>query len=83
MNSVNSHEAIVDARTFAITRELRTQRTRSNYRGVKKYENAYSGLIYCGECGSPMFSMSRADLRPAKKRTLITMRAYFSPSCRQ
>lgn len=61
----NNHEAIVDARTFAITRELRTQRTRSNYRGVKKYENAYSGLLYCGSCGSPMFSMSRADLRPA------------------
>lgn len=61
----NNHEAIVDGRTFAITRELRTQRTRSNYRGVKKYENAYSGLLYCGSCGSPMFSMSRADLRPA------------------
>lgn len=61
----NHHEAIVDARTFAITRELRTQRTRSNYRGIKKYENAYSGLLYCGSCGSPMFSLSRPDLRPA------------------
>lgn len=59
------HQAILDYRTFAVTRALRQQRTRANYRGVKKYDNAYSGFLVCGDCGAPMFAMSRADLRPA------------------
>ena len=40
-------------------------RTKSNYRGVKKYDTAYSGFLFCGDCGGPMFSMSRPDLAPA------------------
>ena len=60
-----NHESIVDDRTFALTRELRRQRTRSNYRGIRKNDNVYSGFLFCGDCGSPMFAMSRSDLRPA------------------
>ena len=59
------HQAIIDYRTFATTRALREKRTRSNYRGIKKYDNAYSGFLICGDCGAPMFSMSRPDLAPA------------------
>ncbi|MBQ3077712.1 MAG: recombinase family protein [Clostridia bacterium] len=59
------HEAIVDDRTFATARALRRSRTTSHYRGVKKYDNVYSGLLTCGDCGSPMFAMSRADLKDA------------------
>ena len=44
--------------------QLKT-RTKNNYRGTKKYDNDYSGFLFCGECGSPMFSMSRPDLAPA------------------
>ncbi len=61
----NHHQAIIDYRTFANTRALRAKRTRSNYRGVKKNDNAYSGYLLCGDCGSPMFAMSRSNLRPA------------------
>lgn len=61
----NHHQAIIDYRTFATTRALREKRTRSNYRGIKKYDNAYSGFLVCGDCGAPMFSMSRPDLAPA------------------
>ncbi len=61
----NYHEPIVDYKTFALTKELMAKRTASNYRGVKKYANDYSGLLRCGDCGSPMFSMSRSDLAPA------------------
>ena len=61
----NHHQPIIDYRTFAITRELREKRSRSNYRGVKKYDNVYSGFLECGDCGSPMFSMSRPDIAPA------------------
>ncbi|MBQ2960580.1 MAG: recombinase family protein [Oscillospiraceae bacterium] len=59
------HQAIIDYRTFATTRALREKRTRANYRGVRKNENVYSGFLSCGDCGSPMFAMSRSDLRPA------------------
>lgn len=61
----NHHQAIIDYRTFAITRALREKRTTSNYRGVKKNDNIYSGFLVCGDCGSPMFAMSRRDLKPA------------------
>ena len=59
------HQAIIDYRTFATTRALREKRTTSHYRGVKKYDNVYSGFLVCGDCGAPMFAMSRGELRPA------------------
>ncbi len=59
------HEAIVDYRTFAYTQEQMKKHATSAYRGVGKYHNPYSGFLYCGDCGSPMFAMSRADLAPA------------------
>lgn len=61
----NHHQAIIDYRTFAITRALREKRSRSNYRGVKINDNVYSGFLQCGDCGSPLFAMSRSDLTPA------------------
>ena len=61
----NHHQAIIDYRTFATTRALREKRTTSHYRGVKKYDNVYSGFLVCGDCGSPMFAMSRGDLKSA------------------
>ena len=61
----NHHQPIIDYRTFATTKALREQRTTSHYRGVKKYDNVYSGYLFCGDCGSPMFAMSRKDMLPA------------------
>ena len=59
------HQAVIDYRTFATTRALREKRSTANYRGVKKYDNVYSGFLFCGDCGSPMFAMSRRDLSAA------------------
>ena len=59
------HQAIIDYRTFAATRALREKRSTCHYRGVKKYDNTYSGFLVCGDCGAPMFAMSRRELRPA------------------
>lgn len=59
------HQEIIDYRTFATVRALREKRTNSNYRGVKKFDNSYSGFLECGDCGSPMFAMSRSDLKEA------------------
>lgn len=53
------HQAILDYRTFAIAKAQREERTRNNYRGVKQRDHIYSGFLFCGDCGSPMFSMSR------------------------
>lgn len=61
----NVHEPIVDGKTFAYTKEQLELRSKGNYRGEKKYATDYSGFMFCGDCGSPMFSMSRPDLSPA------------------
>lgn len=61
----NHHTAIVDVKEYMKAQQNLKARTKSNYRGVKKYDNVYSGLLFCGDCQSPMFSMSRSDLAPA------------------
>ena len=59
------HQEIIDYRTFATARALREGRSAAHYRGQKKYDNIYSGFLECGDCGSPMFAMSRSDLKDA------------------
>lgn len=61
----NHHQPILDYRTFAMAKALREKRSTSHYRGAKKNDNFYSGFLTCGDCGSPMFAMSRSDLQPA------------------
>ena len=61
----NHHQPIMDYRTFAAVRALREKRAKYNYRGVKINENVYSGFLGCGDCGAPMFALSRRDLKPA------------------
>ena len=61
----NNHAAIVDYRLFASVQQQLETRTKGSYRGVKKYENVYSGFLFCGDCGSPMFSISNPKRDPA------------------
>lgn len=56
------HAPIIDERLFYAVQEALSQRATVGYRGVKKYDTPYSGYLFCGDCGSPMFSMSRPDL---------------------
>ena len=58
------HKAIIDDKTFMYTQELLGKRTTSHYRGVKKYETPYTGYLFCGDCGAPMFSRSTPRLAP-------------------
>lgn len=60
-----NHEPIVDFRLFTAVQEQIKQRSKNGYRGIKKFANVYTGHLFCGDCGSPMFSMSRPDLAPA------------------
>jgi len=61
----NNHELIVDYLTFAATQEQLKRRSTHHYRGVKKYDTAYTSWLFCGDCGSPMFSRSRSNLAPS------------------
>ena len=61
----NHHTPIVDARTFMIAKEQLSRRSKNHYRGVKKNENNYSGFLFCGDCGSPMFARNRSGLADA------------------
>lgn len=61
----NNHEPIVDYKLFSVVQEQMKERSHSNYRGIKKYDNVYTGHLFCGDCGSPMFSMSRSDVPQA------------------
>ncbi len=60
----NHHAAIVDYSVFALAQENRKKRTTTHYRGIKINDNVYSGYLFCGECGSPMFSRGKKNLRP-------------------
>lgn len=61
----NNHESIVDYRLFSAVQEQMKGRSVNRYRGVKKFENIYTGHLFCGDCGSPMFAMSRGDIPQA------------------
>ena len=59
------HQAIIDYHTFALARAAMESRSRNNYRGVKINDNIYSGLLKCGDCGSPMFAINKKGCKPA------------------
>lgn len=59
------HAPILDEKVFFYTQELMKKRTTTAYRGVKKYDTPYTGYLFCGDCGEPMFSRSRPDLPPS------------------
>ena len=58
----NHHDPIIDIRKFAKVQEQLKLRTTNHYRGTKKYDTTYSGFLFCGDCGSPMFSRSTPRL---------------------
>lgn len=60
----NYHQPIVDVKKFAKVQELLKRRKTTHYRGQKKYDTDYSGFLFCGDCGSPMFSRSTPRLAP-------------------
>ena len=61
----DNHQPIVDPRLFTDVQEIIRNRHKCGYNGVRKYANPYSGYLFCGDCGAPMFAMSRPNLAPA------------------
>ena len=61
----NNHEPIIDYRRFALVQAQIKERSNNGYHGIRKYDNIYTGHIFCGDCGSPMYAMSRPDIAQA------------------
>jgi len=61
------HEPILSKELFYKAQEINKSRTKEKcyYRGNKKYDNDYTGLMKCGDCGAPMFSISNGKRKPA------------------
>ena len=57
----NHHEPIIDMETFKKAQERLSHNNKTHYRGVRKYQNPYTGKIFCADCGSPMFSTSNPN----------------------
>lgn len=59
----NAHPAIIDANTFNIAQEMLADRAINAYRGhkVKGRAYAYSGILYCADCGKKLTSAGRRD----------------------
>ena len=52
----NTHPAIIDRETFATVQNLRKNKHRPDRRGII---SIFSGMVFCGECGSKMYFRSR------------------------
>lgn len=61
------HEPILTKELFHKAQLIHDSRTqgKNHYRGTKKYDNDYTGLMRCGDCGAPMFSISNGKRKPA------------------
>jgi len=55
-----THEAIIDKEDFEQVQKIRIRR-RSNPFSHKGDLHLFSGILYCGECGSPMFARKRKN----------------------
>ena len=63
----NFHEPILSDDLFYKVQSIYENRSnkKTHYRGTKKYDNNYTGLMKCGDCGAPMFSISNGKRKPA------------------
>jgi DNA invertase Pin-like site-specific DNA recombinase len=61
----NHHAPVIENEVFQTARENAAKRSVSHYKGVRKYRNPYSGVLFCDDCGSPMFSVSNPKRPPA------------------
>lgn len=60
----NHHEAIWDDELWALIQEKRKQRKQENYRGFKKTESLFHGIVFCGECDHRMYMYRKPKLKP-------------------
>ena len=50
----NAHEPIVPLELFNLVQSINNRRKESVYKGIRKFDNVYAGLLFCGDCGSSL-----------------------------
>lgn len=50
----NAHEPIIPLELFNLVQSINSRRKDSVYKGIRKFNNIYAGLLFCGDCGSSM-----------------------------
>ena len=51
----NAHEPLISVELFNLVQSINNRRKESNtYKGIRKFENLYAGLLFCGDCGSSL-----------------------------
>ena len=59
----DSHEPIIDKKTFKLAQEILAERTHSNYRSSEKGPTIFSGKIYCADCGTRLTTATSAKIQ--------------------
>ena len=71
----NTHEAIIDKDTWDIVQRVREQRHRTTKSGIV---NKYSGLLFCGDCGSRMTFRCSTTWKPSEYNFICSLyRKHF------
>lgn len=50
----DAHEALVSKELFYFVQDINLKRNEGAYKGERKYNNPFGGLLYCGDCGSTL-----------------------------
>ena len=51
----NAHEPIISVELFNLVQSINNRRKESNtYKGIRKFDNLYAGLLFCGDCGGSL-----------------------------
>ena len=59
----NHHEALIDKETFYLAQRLKKERASKHHKGVRKHNNLFVGLVFCGDCGKPLTPRSGVSKR--------------------
>lgn len=51
----NAHEPLISVELFNLVQSINSRRKESNtYKGIRKFDNIYAGLLFCGDCGGSL-----------------------------
>ena len=75
----NHHEAIIDKETFNLAQKIRQERSTKHYKGVRKHNNIFVGLVFCGDCGKPL--TPRSGVHKRRYYVCATYNSFGSNYC--
>lgn len=77
----NAHEPIIDLALFNLAQDLRDGRRKDNtFKGIRKYDNPYAGLLKCGDCGGSL-TIGYYNNQEIISYRCRTYREYGSKAC--